>query len=85
MEKISSGFLIILLGVIWVGPPIYWGYINGSRLAIPIWSVMLAFTAVGAGWRHRKCDLFKSFLYGVVFAATGVISAYLLGLAITGL
>jgi hypothetical protein len=85
MEKISSGFLIILLGVIWVGPPIYWGYINSSFLATPVWSVMLAFTAVGTGWRHRKRDLFKSFLYGVVFAATGVVPAYLLGLAIAGL
>ena len=82
MEKISAGFLIILLGVIWLGPPIYWGYINGNFLLILVWPVMLAFTLVGTGWRYRKRRLFKSFLYAVAFAVTGVVPVYFLGRAI---
>src|SRR5262249_54762041 len=54
MEKISGAFLIMLFGAIWLVPPFYWGYINGDFLAIPIWSVMMALTAVGTGWRRRK-------------------------------
>jgi predicted PurR-regulated permease PerM len=82
MGKISDAFLIILLGAIWLGPPTYWGYINGSLLATLIWPVMAAFTVVGTGWRFRKRSAFISFLYGLVFAAIGVVPVYFLGRAI---
>jgi hypothetical protein len=68
--------------VIWFGPPIYWGSINGNFLLILVWPVMLAFTAVSTGWRYRKRTLFKSFLYDVVFAEIGVVPVYCLGRAI---
>lgn len=79
MEKISGAFLIILLGAIWLGPPAYWGHINGSFLVALIWPVMAAFTAVGTGWRFRKRNAFISFLYGLVFAAIGVVPVYFVG------
>jgi hypothetical protein len=79
MEKISGAFLIMLFGAIWLVPPFYWGYINGDFLAIPIWSVMIALTAVGTGWRRRKRGLFISSLYAVVLAAVGVVPVYFLG------
>jgi hypothetical protein len=80
MEKISGGFLLILLGVIWLGPPMYWGYINGNFLAILVWPLILAFTAVSTGWRYRKRSLLKSLLHGIVFAAIGVVPIYFFGL-----
>jgi hypothetical protein len=82
MEKISGGFLLILVGLIWLGPPIYWGYINGDYPAILVWSVALAILAVCTGWRNRKRSLIISFVYAAVFAAIGVVSAYSLGRAI---
>ena len=82
MEKITDASLLILFGAIWLGPPSYWGYINGNFLATLIWPVMAAFTVVGTGWRFRKRSIFISFLYGLVFAAIGVIPIYFFGRAI---
>jgi hypothetical protein len=82
MEKISGGFLLFLLGMIWLGPPMYWGYINGNILAILIWPLILVSTAVSTGWRYRKRSLLKSLLYGLVFAVIGVVPAYFVGRAI---
>ncbi len=82
MEKLSAGFLLVLLGLIWFGPPIYWGYIGGNILATLIWPLILVFTAVSTGWRYRKRSLLKSLLYGLVFAVFGVVPAYFVGRAI---
>lgn len=82
MEKISGGFLLVLLGLIWFGPPIYWGYIDGNILTTFIWPLILVSTAVSTGWRYRKRSLLKSLLYGLVFALIGVAAAYFVGRAI---
>jgi hypothetical protein len=80
--RVIGGIVFVLLGLMWFGPPVRFGYENLSYYTIVIWSVVFAFANVSTGWRYPDRGLFISFLWGVVFAACGVVPLYFLGRSI---
>jgi len=82
MHTIGVGFILV---VIWLGTPLYWGWIHSSLWVPAIWTFIIVAVAIVAGWRTADRGLITSWLKGVCFGATGVFPAYFLAGLLSGL
>jgi len=48
MHPISVGIILV---VIWLGTPLYWGWMHFSLWVPAIWTVIVVAVAIVAGWR----------------------------------
>ena len=69
----------ILLMVIWLGTPFYWGWIHLSLWGPIVWSVLVATVAVATKWRMAGRGLIASWIHGLYLSASGVVPIYFLG------
>jgi len=82
MHPIGIGIILV---VVWIGTPLYWGWMHFSLWLPVIWTIIVVALAIVAGWRTASRGLIISFLAGLCFGAMGVFPIYFLARLLSGL
>lgn len=77
--------IVIIFVVIWLGTPLYWGWMHYSFSGPVIWTVIVVALAIVTGWRTAGRGLITSLLQGLCFAAAGIFPLYFLARLLSGL